>query len=344
MLLSLGIDVVERGLVPDAVTRMAIRHLCRTRRNERRTDDAFLNSLAGGPIARSVEKANEQHYEVPAAFFTNVLGPRMKYSCCQFDSGTESLGEAEAAALETTCERAGLRDDQRILELGCGWGSLALWMAERFPRSTIVAVSNSALQRSFIEARIREKMLANLQIVTADMNEFEPIGLFDRIVSVEMFEHMRNFDALLERIADWLKPDGRLFVHHFCHRQLAYPFETEGESNWMGRHFFTGGLMPSALMLRQFDRSLVEAGRWTWDGKHYQRTAEAWLRNLVARRNVVLPILERAYGKTNGRRWFHHWRVFFLAVAELFGYANGEEWFVAHVLLAPRDLRKNGTR
>ena len=343
MLLSLGVNAAERGLVPDAVTRMAIRRLCRIGRDERRPDGEFFDSLVGGPIALDVEKANEQHYELPAEFFANVLGPRMKYSCCQLDSGIESLVDAEVAALETTCERAGIRDGQRILELGCGWGSLSCWMAERFPGSSILAASNSAHQRRFIESKVREKGLGNLQVVTADMNAFEPAGLFDRVVSVEMFEHMRNFDALMARIAHWLKPDGRLFVHHFCHRNLAYPFETAGDSNWMGRHFFTGGLMPSEHLLRRFDNSLVEVARWKWSGKLYQRTAEAWLKNLDARREAVLPVLESAYGRTNGRRWFHRWRMFFLAVAELFGFAGGEEWFVAHALFARNDARRNGT-
>ena len=267
-----------------------------------------------GPIAPLPEKANEQHYELPPEFFTAVLGPHRKYSSCFWRTETASLAEAEAAALDITCERADLSDGQDILELGCDWGSLSLWMAERFRNSRITAVSNSAPQRRFIEAEAAARGLTNLRVITADMNEFaSAANRFDRIVSVEMFEHMRNYERLLERIASWLRPSGKLFVHHFCHRQFAYPFETDGDANWMGRHFFTGGLMPSEHLLRHFNRHLTIVGQWRWDGTHYQRTSEAWLANLDARRRDVLPILEATYGRDSSRRWFHRWRMFFLA-------------------------------
>lgn len=244
------------------------------------------------------------------------------------------MAEAEAASLEITCERADLADGQDVLELGCGWGSLSLWMAERFHNSRITAVSNSAPQRRFIETEAASRGLTNLRVITADINQFatDP-HRFDRVVSVEMFEHMRNYERLLERIASWLRPDGKLFVHHFCHRQFAYPFETDGDTNWMGRCFFTGGLMPSENMLSHFNRHMTVIEQWRWDGTHYQRTSEAWLANLDAHRLEVLPILEATYGPEAAQRWFHRWRLFFLAVAELFGYANGTEWFVSHSLL-----------
>ena len=342
-LLSLSLNVVERGLVPDVVTRAAIRRLCEQRLRDcdrgnqlanARALQMFVESMRVGPIAPLPEKANEQHYELPPEFFTAVLGPHRKYSSCFWPTETASLAEAEAAALDITCERADLSDGQDILELGCGWGSLSLWMAERFRNSRITAVSNSAPQRRFIESEAVARGLANLRVITADMNEFTPEAKrFDRVVSVEMFEHMRNYERLLERIASWLRPSGKLFVHHFCHRQFAYPFETEGDANWMGRYFFTGGLMPSEHMLRHFNRHLTVVRQWRWDGTHYQRTSEAWLANLDARRRDVLPILEATYGRDPARRWFHRWRLFFLAVAELFGYANGTEWFVSHSLL-----------
>ena len=342
-LLSLSLNVVERGLVPDVVTRAAIRRLCEQRLRDcdrgnqvanARALQMFVESMRMCPIAPLPEKANEQHYELPPEFFTAVLGPHRKYSSCFWPTETASLAEAEAAALDITCERADLSDGQDILELGCGWGSLSLWMAERFRNSRITAVSNSAPQRRFIESEAVARGLANLRVITADMNEFAPEdNRFDRVVSVEMFEHMRNYERLLERIASWLRPSGKLFVHHFCHRQFAYPFETEGDANWMGRYFFTGGLMPSEHMLRHFHRHLTVVRQWRWDGTHYQRTSEAWLANLDARRRDVLPILEATYGLADARRWFHRWRMFFLAVAELFGYADGTDWFVSHSVL-----------
>jgi cyclopropane-fatty-acyl-phospholipid synthase len=355
-LLSLGVAAVERGFVPDACTRIAIRSLCRSRLHESMHGDArltaerrtaFLDSMRSGPIAPVPEKANEQHYELPPEFFTAVLGPRRKYSCCYWPEASTTLAEAEEAALAITCQQAELVDGQQVLELGCGWGSLSLWMAGRYPNSRITAVSNSVSQRQFIEAKAIARGLTNLRIITADMNDFDPMiatsdgGRFDRVISVEMFEHMRNYDLLLGRIASWLQPAGKLFVHLFCHRELAYPFESNGAADWMGRYFFTGGIMPSKDLLRRFDRNLSVVSEWTWAGCHYQRTAEAWLANLDARRNAAIEILRSSYGETESRRWFHRWRIFFLAVAELFGYCNGQEWQVSQYLLERTSQRAN---
>jgi len=250
------------------------------------------------------------------------------------------LAAAEEAALAETAEHAELTDGQTVLELGCGWGSLSLWMAGRYPASRIVAVSNSHAQRATIESIARERRLSNLTVITADMNDFSPRSTgvateeFDRIVSVEMFEHMRNYQELLHRVRSWLQPDGKLFVHIFCHRHLAYPFASEGAANWMGRHFFTGGMMPSADLLHRFDEDLQVSREWRWNGQHYAQTALAWLENLDQNRNQVLPILQHTYGRKNAERWFERWRIFFLAVAELFAFGDGNEWFVGHYLLA----------
>lgn len=343
--LSWGIETVERGWIPDALTRPVMRRLCSIfLRQAKRLDDGkaavrdadFLAMLRAEPIAATPEKANQQHYELPAEFFAHVLGPRRKYSCGLWPEESTTLAESEEAALRETCQRAELVDGQSILELGCGWGSLTLWLCEHYPHSQIVAVSNSQPQRLFIEDAARR--YTNLRVITADMNTFSPQDFFgsmqfDRIVSVEMFEHMRNYERLLERIASWLAPNGKLFVHHFCHRQLAYPFETDGDVNWMGRYFFTGGIMPNERLLDDFPRELRVAQRWSWNGRHYQRTADAWLANLDAKRADVVPILAQTYGVRDAERWFQRWRMFFLAVSELFGYANGNEWFIAHALL-----------
>lgn len=348
--LQLGIEAVERGWAPDALTRAAIRRLCRGRLLETRlarkgnceaARSAFLASLRSGPIAPLPEKANQQHYELPPEFFALALGPRRKYSCCYFPGDGSSLDEAEEAALAITCERAELADGQNVLELGCGWGALSLWLAERFAGSRITAVSNSVSQRLYIEAEAARRGLRNLQVVTADMNDYRPPPCgFDRIVSVEMFEHMRNYERLLARIASWLRPDGKLFVHLFCHKDLCYPFENEGAANWMGRYFFTGGIMPSANLLTQFNAALQTTRQQRWNGSHYRRTAEAWLANLDAHRDQALQILAASYGAEHARRWLQRWRLFFLAVAELFGFADGEEWFVSHYLLEPVDKQR----
>ncbi|MCA9752072.1 MAG: class I SAM-dependent methyltransferase [Gemmatimonadetes bacterium] len=286
--------------------------------------------MEASPIAAAVDRANDQHYEVPADFFEAVLGPRLKYSCARYDHPGATLAEAEDAALARTARHADLVDGQRILELGCGWGSLSLWMAEMFPASRVVAVSNSASQREFVEARAAGRGLRNLRVVTADVNRFETTERFDRVVSVEMFEHVRNWDALLARVRDWLGPEGRLFLHVFAHVREATFYSTDGPGDWMGRHFFTGGMMPSRDLPHRFPHRFVVEDEWWWDGTHYARTADAWLRNLDHARESV----ERRVGA----RAFRRWRMFFLACRELFGRRGGETWGVGHYRLrAPEE-------
>ena len=334
------IELVERGLVPDALTRHGIRQMCRQRlasegSNDPRLADArfrdLLEQLRHSPVAIETAAANEQHYELPTRFFQLCLGKRLKYSSCFYETGNESLDEAEEAMLALYCTRAGLEDGQDILELGCGWGSLTLWMAERYPGSRITAVSNSATQRAHIESTCEQRGWKNVTVLTRDVNHLElDRDSFDRCVSVEMFEHMRNYDVLLGKIASWLRPGGQLFVHIFCHRNLMYPFETTGEDNWMGRYFFTGGLMPAADTLLHFQRELRIEQRWLLPGTHYQKTSDHWLANQDANRDEVMAVLSAAYGPQEAARWHQRWRMFWMSCAELFGYDGGREWLVAH--------------
>jgi cyclopropane-fatty-acyl-phospholipid synthase len=316
--------VVEAG-VPDPLVRLAIRANLATRlRRERRKSPgakaAFVDELRRSPVAAQPAKPNEQHYEVPPEFFELVLGPRMKYSSCLWETGTRTLAQAEEAMLALTAGRARIEDGMEILDLGCGWGSLTLWLAERFPNAGITAVSNSRPQRQWIEARAP----ASVEVVTTDVNELDLGRRFDRIVSVEMFEHMRNYEALLARVARHLEPDGLLFVHLFCHRELAYPYE----DGWMARRFFTAGTMPSADLLAEFQRDLELVDQWPVSGTHYARTAEAWLERMAKNRDEI----ERRFGAGH----YNAWRVFFLACAELWGYRQGTEWLVWHYLLGRR--------
>lgn len=342
---NLALDFTERGIVPDRLVRAGIRRLLQQRLQEIDAQDpaaaaaqseAFVASLSSAPIALLPEKANEQHYEVPSAFFAQVLGRRRKYSSAWWPQGVSDLDAAEEAALAATAERAQLQDGQRILELGCGWGSLTLWMAEHYPGAHITAVSNSHSQRAHIEAEAQRRGLANVQVVTSNVAELSLGTRFDRVVSVEMFEHLRNWPEMFRRVAGWLEPGGRFFMHVFVHRGTPYAFEARDDSDWMARHFFSGGMMPSDdLALRcQDDLSLLS--RWRWDGTHYARTAEAWLANMDARRETLWPIVAQTYGNDRAGLWWMRWRLFFLSCAELFGYDQGREWWVSHYLFEPR--------
>ena len=338
--------VIERGLLPDAIVRAGIRRIVAGRLREQeaggveeqsRRFNALLDVLGRGPVAIATDAANRQHYEVPATFFELVLGPQLKYSACWWPNGVHTLAEAETRMLALTAERAGCADGQRILELGCGWGSLTLHLAETCPASRITAVSNSVSQRAFVTARARALGLDNVTVITADINDFDTAARFDRVVSVEMLEHVRNHRALFARIARWLEPDGRFFAHVFAHRRFAYAFEPSGAADWMARHFFTGGLMPSDDLLLHVQGDLAVERHWRLDGTHYQRTAEAWLTNLDRQASAVDTVLSSAYGAAAAKRWRERWRVFFMACAEMFGCRAGQEWIISHYRFARKD-------
>ncbi|MCA7119054.1 MAG: cyclopropane-fatty-acyl-phospholipid synthase family protein [Acidibrevibacterium sp.] len=340
-LVAAATGAVERLPLPDALTRAGIAML--VERTSRRLDRAppeaeraFARRMRAYPIARTPEAANAQHYELPAEFFALVLGARRKYSCCLYDEGADTLDAAEERALAATAAHAELADGQRILELGCGWGSLTLWMAERYPNAKIVAVSNSAPQRAFIEAAARARGIDTVEVITADMNHFEPAHpRFDRVVSVEMWEHMSNWRALLARVHGWLKPNGRLFLHVFSHHAVPYVFDHEDRADWIARHFFTGGIMPSHRLIRQWDEHFTLEADWRWSGLHYQRTANDWLARYDANAAAIDPILRAVYGREAGL-WKRRWRLFFLATAGLFGAREGREWGISHYRLRPR--------
>jgi len=341
-----AIEWTELGsFVPDPVIRVGIRRLLKQRLIEIEADDCeraaaieadFVRMMDRSEVAPVPHLANEQHYEVPAEFFGEVLGRHRKYSSCYWPEGVTDLDSAEAAGLRLTCEHAQLADGMDILELGCGWGSLTLWMAEHYPASNITAVSNSASQRDYILATARERGLSNVGVLTRDMNDFEIDQRFDRVVSVEMFEHMRNYRELFGRIHHWLREEGRFFMHIFCHRSTPYEFVDRGPGDWMSRHFFSGGIMPSDSLPLHFQDRLQLAARWRWSGTHYEKTANAWLANMDARREWVMPVLERTYGEEEAARWWMRWRIFFMACAELFGHQDGQEWLVGHYLFQRR--------
>ncbi len=343
--MSMIIKLAEAGRLPDALIRAGIRALNRKRLREehrggiealREHQRVFVSMLRQSPIAVMTDAANEQHYEVPPEFFLLALGKNRKYSCCYYPTGMEILNEAEEKMLTVACERAQLVDGMDILELGCGWGSLTLWIAKHYPGSRITAVSNSRPQREFIQVRCQELGFPNVEVITADMNHFDTEKRFDRVVSVEMFEHMRNYELLLRKVASWMKPDAKLFVHIFCHREYSYLFEEEGTDNWMGKYFFSGGIMPSDDLLLYFQDDVALEDHWRVDGRHYERTANHWLANMDSKKVQIMPVLELTYGKKDAARWFQRWRIFFMACAELWGFRNGQEWWVAHYLFRKR--------
>ena len=337
--------LAETGRVPDWLVIAAVRAMLAYRRWRRERTPladldaerrAFLASLRASPVAVDTEAPNRQHYELPVEFFELILGKRLKYSCSYWRPETRTIHEAEEAMLRLTCQRARIEDGQEILDLGCGWGSFALWVAERYPNSRVWAVTNSRRQKAFIDAQCRRLWLDNVSTATMDVGELNLPRRFDRVVSIEMFEHMRNYDALMARIAQWLRPGGLLFVHLFSHAQVAHAFDAADKGDWMARNFFTGGTMPSDDLLLRFQRDLYLVDAWRVDGTHYAQTLNAWRRRLDANSQDVRRVLAHTYGPENERRWLVNWRLFFLACAGIWGFCGGREYLVSHYLFAPR--------
>ena len=335
------INLAEKGFLPDLLIRLGIKGLCGQRLSETNTlgleelensHQQWIDLLTESPVAIVPEKANEQHYEVPPKFFELVLGANLKYSSGYWSKEVFSLDESELEMLKITCERAGLVDGQDILELGCGWGSLTCFMAQKFPNSKITAVSNSKDQRNFIQQKNDKLNLQNIKVISADMNDFSTDEKFDRVISIEMFEHMRNYDELLKRIDGWLKQNGKLFVHIFSHKEVAYPFEDKDDGDWMAREFFSGGQMPSHRLLMSFpDRMKIEKD-WRVSGTHYEKTSLAWLRKMDTNKTEVLELFKTTYGEKDASEWFQRWRIFFMSCEVLFGFNEGSEWGVSHYL------------
>lgn len=341
-MINLFIKQMELGNIPDPVIRLGVRKLVKERLEsltigslEKRADSAhaYHQSLVNSPLAVHTREANEQHYELPPEFFVKSLGKHLKYSCAYWDETTRTLDDAEARSLAITAERAEIKDGMRVLELGCGWGSLTLFNAARFPNAKFVSISNSAPQKAFIDGEAKQRGLKNITVLTRDVSQLESLALefdsFDRVVSVEMFEHFKNYRLLLKKISDVLAPGGKLFVHIFTHREYSYPFETEGDDNWMGKYFFTGGQMPAHTLLGEFQEDLKLERTWAWDGTHYQKTSEAWLAKMDENATEIRKLFDQTYG-AEATQWFNRWRVFYLSVAEFFGYHEGQQWGVSH--------------
>jgi cyclopropane-fatty-acyl-phospholipid synthase len=337
--------LLENDRIPDTLIRIGIRKYLKQRLRDERKGNTELQQqhfmklvaeLKSSPIAVNTSDANSQHYEIPTEFYQYCLGKHLKYSCGYWREGIEDINISEEDMLRLTCQRAELIDGQQVLELGCGWGSLSLYMAVNYPESRFTVVSNSRTQKEYIDRQAIELNLDNLTVITADMNDFTIEAKFDRVVSVEMFEHMRNYQLLMKRIASWLEPDGKLFVHIFTHKTLAYKYEVADDSDWMSRYFFTGGIMPSDDLLMYFNQDLSIEKHWHVSGTHYARTSEAWLKNMDDHKQEIMPLFINTYGKESALKWWVYWRIFYMSCAELWNYRNGEEWIVSHYLFTKK--------
>jgi cyclopropane-fatty-acyl-phospholipid synthase len=334
-------SLLEKNKIPDFLIRIGIKKLLAQRLKDENKGSSEVNQkhlmelieeLKNSPIAINTIEANEQHYEVPTEFYQYCLGKHLKYSSGYWKEGVTDIDTSETDMLEITCQRADLTDGQTVLELGCGWGSLSLFMAVKFPKSSFTVVSNSRTQKIYIDNQARARGIKNLTVITTNINDFKPEQAYDRVVSVEMFEHMRNYEMLMQLVANALKPDGKLFVHIFTHKEYAYKFEVVDETDWMSKYFFTGGIMPSDDLLLYFNKALFIEKHWHVSGMHYSKTSEAWLQNMDRHKSKIMPLFEKTYGNKEALKWWVYWRIFYMACAELWAYNNGEEWIVSHYL------------
>jgi cyclopropane-fatty-acyl-phospholipid synthase len=339
--------LIEQNKIPDFLLRSGIRKLLKQRLKDENkggveAQQAHLMSLIAqlktSPIAVNTADANQQHYEVPTQFYQYCLGKNLKYSSGYWKDGVTDLDTSEDDMLALTCERAELADGQQVLELGCGWGSLSLYMAARYPKSTFKVVSNSRTQKQYIDDQAKQRGITNLTVITADMNTFSIDEQFDRIVSVEMFEHMRNYQLLMQKVASFLKTDGKVFIHIFTNKEYAYLFEVKDDTDWMSKYFFTGGIMPSDDLLFYFNDHLAVEKHWHVSGTHYAKTSEAWLKNMDEHKAEIMPLFEETYGKEQALKWWVYWRIFYMACAELWNYNQGNEWVVSHYLFHKASL------
>lgn len=337
--------LLESNKIPDSLIRIGIRKLLKQRLQEENKGHTEANQehlmqlieeLKNSPIAINTEDANEQHYEVPTEFYKYCLGKHLKYSSGYWKKGVTDIDISEKDMLELTCQRAELADGQDVLELGCGWGSLSLFMAAKFPKSNFTVVSNSRTQKIYIDEQAKSRGISNLKVLTKNIKDFKIDAVFDRVVSVEMFEHMRNYRKLMQLVADHLKPHGKLFVHIFTHKEYAYKFEVKDESDWMSKYFFTGGIMPSDDLLLYFNEALSIEKHWHVNGTHYSKTSEAWLANMDKHKMNIMPLFEKTYGKDQALKWWVYWRIFYMACAELWAFNRGEEWIVSHYLFTKK--------
>lgn len=346
-------SLIENDKVPDFLIRKGIRRLLKQRLQQEKKENAELQQahlmsliaeLKASPVAINTAEANEQHYEVPTEFYQYCLGKHLKYSSGYWNPGVTDIDTSENDMLEITCSRAGLQNGQDVLELGCGWGSLSLFMAKKYPKSNFTVVSNSRTQKIYIDEQAKQRGITNLTVITVNINDFSTDKTFDRVVSVEMFEHMRNYRELMHKVANCLKPDGKLFVHIFTHKEYAYKFEVIDESDWMSKYFFTGGIMPSDDLLLYFNEELIIEQHWHVSGMHYSKTSEAWLQNMDKHKAQIMPLFGQTYGKDQALKWWVYWRIFYMACAELWGYNKGEEWIVSHYLFTKKIHALNAER
>jgi cyclopropane-fatty-acyl-phospholipid synthase len=337
--------LLEKDLVPDFLIRIGIRRLLKQRLKDEKKESPeaqkkhllnLIEELKNSPIAIETKAANEQHYEVPTQFYQYCLGKHLKYSSGFWKDGVNDIDTSEKDMLDITCERAELQNGQEVLELGCGWGSLSLFMSAKFPKSNFTVVSNSKTQKIYIDEQAKLRGINNLTVLTIDINNFNIDKKFDRVVSVEMFEHLRNYKLLFNKIASLLKEDGKMFVHVFTHKIYAYKFEVLDDSDWMSKYFFTGGIMPSNDLFSYFNEDLKIVNQWLVNGMHYSKTSEAWLQNMDKHKAEIIPLFEKTYGKENATKWWVYWRIFYMACAELWGYNKGGEWMVVHYLFTKK--------